>query len=191
MVVQISINELVIALNEANLLWILVPIFFVGIVTDKYQEEFGTDIGNAISNGAMVIFTGFSWLQIIEMRINYPENFILSQYLFTIFIIVYGFAIMVSGFKGGEFATKYGRTRVLTFMLMFFTMMIYTPLMYNFVSIILFVLLFPFYYAFITELVKVLPNLDETNPVKEKPKTNFENRTIIHIGKEKLEEYLK
>ena len=191
MVVQVSINELVLALNEANLLWIVVPIFFVGIVTDKYQEEFGTDLGNAISNGAMVIFTGFTWLQIIEMRINYPENFILSQYLFTAFIIIYGFAIMVSGFRKSEFALKYGRTRVLTFMLMFFSMMIYTPLMYNFVSILLFVLLFPFYYAFITELIKVLPNLDDTTPVKEKPTVNYENRKLIHIGKEKLKEYLE
>lgn len=191
MVLQISINELILALNEANMLWIIVPIFFVGIVTDKYQEEFGTDLGNAISNGAMVIFTGFSWLQIIEMRTNYPENFIFSQYLFTAFIIIYGFAIMVSGFKKSEFATTYGRTRVLTFMLMFFTMMIYTPLMYNFVSILLFVLLFPFYYAFITELIKILPNLDDTNPVKEKLAVNYENRKLIHIGKEKLEEYLK
>ena len=191
MVIQITIDELIYALNEANLLWVLVPIFFAGIISDKYQEEFGTDLGNAISNGVMVLFTGFSWLQIISLRTNFPQNFIVSQYIFSILIITYGFTIIASGFRKSEFATKYGRTRVLTFMLMFFTMMIYTPLMYNFVSIILFVLLFPFYYAFITELIKVLPSLDESNPVKERPKISYENRKLIYIGKEKLKEYLE
>jgi len=186
----ISIEEIIYAINDSNFLWVLIPIFFVGIITDKYQEEFGIDLGNAISNGAMVIFTGFSWLQIIEMRVDYPQNFIISQYLFTSFIITYGFIILVSGFKKGEFAKKYGRTRVLTFMLMFFTMMIYTPILYNFFSILLFIFLFPFYYAFITELIKVLPNLDESQNIKEE-NINYESQNIIHIGKQKLEEYLK
>ena len=115
MVIQLTINEIVFALNEANLLWVLVPIFFVGIVTDKYQEEYGTDLANAISNGAMVIFTAFSWLQIISLRQNYPSNFIISQYIFSVIIIIYGLAIMSSGFKKSNFAIIYGRTRVLTF----------------------------------------------------------------------------
>jgi len=50
---------------ENGLMWIIIPIFFIGVITDKYQEEFKTSIGNAISNGALIIFTGFSWFEII------------------------------------------------------------------------------------------------------------------------------
>lgn len=155
--VRVDFIDIVYGIQNSNFLWILIPIFFIGIVTDKYQEEFGTSIGNAISNGALIIFTGFSWMQLISGRENFPIDVTISQYIFSILIIGYGFAIIASGFGSGEFAKKYGRIRVITFMLMFFTMIIYVPILYNFISIIMFVLLFPFYYAFITELLKIMP----------------------------------
>ncbi len=155
---KVLFSDIVYGIQNSNFLWILIPIFFIGIITDKYQEEFGTSVGNAISNGALIIFTGFSWMQLISGRDNFPIDVTLSQYLLSILIIGYGFAIIASGFGTGSFAQKYGRIRVITFMLMFFTFIIYVPILYNFVSIILFVLLFPFYYAFITELLKIMPN---------------------------------
>lgn len=155
---KVDFIDIVYGVQNSNFLWILIPIFFIGIITDKYQEEFGTSVGNAISNGALIIFTGFSWMQLISSRSHFPVDVTISQYFLSILIIVYGFAIIASGFGTGDFAQKYGRIRVITFMLMFFTMIIYVPILYNFISIVLFVLLFPFYYAFITELLKVMPN---------------------------------
>lgn len=183
----VHISEIILAFQQSNFLWLIIPIFFIGVVTDKYQEEFGTSVGNAISNGALIIFTGFSWMQLISSRVGFPVDFTLSQYLFSILMIIYGFAIVASGFRTGEFAKKYGRIRVITFMLMFFTMMIYVPLLYNFVSILVFVLLFPFYYAFITELVKVMPRAGgKLNEVG--TRSNVPTKKII---KAKLKEYLK
>lgn len=155
--VIVNFIDIVSRIQNNNFYWILIPIFFIGIITDKYQEEFGTSIGNAISNGALIIFTGFSWMQLISGRSQFPIDITISQYLFSVLIIFYGFLIIASGFCSGKFAKKYGRIRVVTFMLMFFTMIIYVPILYNFVSIIMFVLLFPFYYAFITELLKIMP----------------------------------
>lgn len=196
--VMITIQELIISIQQNNFFWIVIPVLFIGILTDKYQEESGTSIGNAISNGALIIFTGFSWIQIISSRINFPIDIAASQYLLAVFIILYGFSIIGSGFGTGEFAKKYGRIRVITFMLIFFTMMIYVPLLYNFISIVLFVLLFPFYYAFITELVKVMPIANSKNITREYidfsraelKKLSF-NKRFISIGKSKLEEYLE
>ena len=150
--VKVSIYEIIGAIQSSNLLWILIPIFFIGVITDKYQEEFKTSLGNAISNGALIILSGFSWLQLIYSResMNFQDELILRQTILSITIISYVFLISVLVFKTGEFARLYGRIRVITFRLMFFTMIIYIPILYNFVSIILFVLLFPFYYAFIT-----------------------------------------
>ena len=140
-----------------------------------------TSIGNAISNAALVIFTGFSWLQLITSRPDFPPAATFSQIIFSLFIIAYGFAIMGSGFMTGNFAKKYGRIRVITFMLLFFTIMIYVPILYNFVSIILFVLLFPFYYAFITELLKVMPQAGSMleKEKKAKKKENFTVRRFV------------
>lgn len=204
--VQIHISELIMAFQESNILWIIIPIFFIGVTTDKYQEEFGTSVGNAISNGALIIFTGFSWLQMISSRgPSFPIDISLSQIFLTVFIIAYGFSIVASGFRTGEFARVYGRIRVVTFMLIFFTMIIYIPLMYNFVSIVLFVLLFPFYYAFITELVKVLPSTGSTAfassksiyrvtpPHKKSAPVSLSSnsRSFLYIGREKILEYLR
>jgi len=187
--VKVSIFEIIDAVNASNFLWIIIPIFFIGIITDKYQEEFKTSVGNAISNGALIIFSGFSWLQLIFSRGNsLPIDFTISQFIFSIIIIIYGFTIIASGFRTGEFARVYGRIRVITFMLMFFTMIIYIPILYNIISLIIFVLLFPFYYAFITELIKVMPNARSNQkpiPVENIKKVN------IKLLKNKMKEYLE
>lgn len=185
--VTVHVTEILEGVINSDFLWILIPIFFIGIVTDKYQEEFGTSVGNAISNGALIIFTGFSWMQQISSREYFPIDITLSQYLFAILLIVYGFSIVGSGFKSGQFAKKYGRIRVVTFMLMFFTMMIYVPILYNFVSIVLFVFIFPFYYAFITELIKIMPSSSGKNVIENKIE---KNNDLIKIGKKKIKEYL-
>ncbi|MDA3856114.1 MAG: hypothetical protein PF569_07695 [Candidatus Woesearchaeota archaeon] len=194
----ITIQELLMSIHQNNFFWIVIPILFIGIVTDKYQEESGTSVGNAISNGALIIFTGFSWIQIISSRINFSIDVIASQYIFAVFIILYGFSIIGSGFGSGEFAKVYGRIRVITFMLIFFTMMIYVPLLYNYVSVVLFVLLFPFYYAFITELIKIMPvagskmvNKEYIDFSKSELKKLSLNQRFITIGKAKIYEYLE
>lgn len=183
---RIHISDLAFAFQESNILWILIPIFFVGIITDKYQEEFGTSLGNAISNGALIIFTAFSWLQLISTRgEEFAIDITVSQLLFTLFIILYGFAIVASGFESGEFAKKYGRIRVITFMLIFFTIMVYIPYFYNFISIIIFVLLFPLYYAVITHLIEILPSAST------KEKQQEQNTSTLESAEKRLKEYLK
>jgi len=75
-------------------------------------------------------------------------------------------------------------------MLMFFTMMIYIPETYNFMSIVLSVLLFPFYYAFLFELIKILPSLnkiDNSYRIKEKIVHKYYMGPFIT----KIKEYLK
>ncbi len=192
---KVHITEIILGFQDSNILWLIIPIFFIGLITDKYQEEFGTSVGNAISNGALIIFTGFSWLQLITSRgINFPVDVTLSQTILTGFIIFYGLSIVFSGFLKGIFAKTYGRIRVITFMLIFFTIIIYVPILYNFVSVILFVLLFPFYYAFITELIKVLPSArsknQELNSIKKNIKFQHNSKSLEN-AKNKLIQYLK
>ncbi len=192
--VKIHIDEIILAISESNFLWILVPIFFIGIITDKYQEEFSTSIGNSISNGALIIFSGFSWLQIIFSREQLPVDVTISQIILSGFIIIYGLAIIISGFKTGHFARIYGRIRVITFMLIFFTTIIYVPILYNMVSIVLYVLLFPFYYAFITELIKVMPSASGERIIRENYvdlKDLKLHQRVFRIGKFKIREYLQ
>jgi len=191
--VTIGAEEIVYGLKEANFIWLLIPIFIIGIVTDKYQESNGTSIGNAISNGTLIIFTGFSWLQVISSRYNFPLDIEASQYLFSFLIILYGFIIIASGFFTGEFARVYGRIRVVTFMLMFFTLMIHVPLFYNFVSVLIFVLIFPVYYVLISELIKFLPSTKKEVKIEKNYRKRYENdkrKGFITFGRAKLKEYL-
>ncbi len=192
---KVHITEIILGFQDSNILWLIIPIFFIGLITDKYQEEFGTSVGNAISNGALIIFTGFSWLQLITSRgINFPVDVTLSQTILTGFIIFYGLSIVFSGFLKGIFAKTYVRIRVITFILIFFTIIIYVTILYNFVSVILFVLLFPFYYAFITELIKVLPSArsknQELNSIKKNIKFQHNSKSLEN-AKNKLIQYLK
>ncbi|MFP4401979.1 MAG: hypothetical protein ACLFPL_02005 [Candidatus Nanoarchaeia archaeon] len=154
-----NIEPILIQLQETQFFWLIIPIFFIGIVTDKYQEEFETSLGNAISNGTLILFTAFSWIDVILSRVGVlPNEFVFSQLLFAGLIIMYGVAIILSGFRKGIFAKTYGRIRVVTFMLIFFTLMIYSPFLYNFTSIISFVIIFPLYYLVVTKLISILPS---------------------------------
>lgn len=185
---SIYLSDIVSSLQNTNYIWLIIPIFFIGVITDKYQEEFGTSVGNAISNGALVIFTGFSWIQMISSRVSFPIDVTISQYIFSIILIVYGMAIMISGFTDSNFARKYGRIRVITFMLMFFTMMLYIPILYNFVSIIMFVFLFPFYYAFISELIRIMPNVKKS---KIGQREDITSKNFKKIFRKRIKEYLE
>ena len=151
------IENFIFGISFSDLIWILLPIFFVGLITDKYQEEFKTSVGNAVSNGAFMIFTGFSWLQLIFSKLSFSIDIILSQILLSFFIIF-------SGFYKQKFAENFGRIRVITFMLVFFTILIYMPDLLNLLSIFLVLLVFPFYYFFITELIKFLPSINRKGP---------------------------
>ena len=84
---------------------------------------------------------------------------------------------------------------------MFFTMMIYVPIFYNYISILLFVLVFPFYYAFISELIKALPGTGkstggliktlESNIKRNQNLLNTDSKTFFESIKHKIDEYLK
>ena len=187
------LDTILIGLNEANFFWLVIPIFFIGIITDKYQEEVKTTIGSAMSNGALVIFSAFSWVEIIITRANiYPPEFIFSQLLFSFFIMIYGFAIIISSFRTKDFAKKYGRIRVITFMLVFFTIMIYSPALYNYGSVVAFVIIFPFYYALVTELIKIMPSAKEDYKVVQAvDDSQNKYKSTSEFLKIKINEYLK
>lgn len=182
---QVHISDISTSFQNPDFFWILIPIFFIGVITDKYQEEFGTSIGNAISNGALIIFTGFSWMQVISSRGLQYFDVALSQYLFAALVIGYGFAIIASGFGTGAFAQKYGRIRVITFMLLFFTLMIYVPILYNFISIIIFVLIFPLYYAFITWVIHSMPSAGKNTSIVRQHIIDPKNSESLKVVKKK------
>ena len=185
----VHVSEIAQSIQDTNIIWILVPIFFIGVITDKYQEELGTSIGNAISNGALVIFTSFSWLQHISTRDPLPLDITLSQYFLTFLAILYGFLIIASGFRKVYFATKYGRIRVITYILMFVTLIIHVPILYNPISVLSLILILPFYYAFITELIKVFPNPNEKREIHIYD-PHIEEKAKIEKFKRKIHEYL-
>ena len=46
-----------------DLLWIIIPIYLTWIFTDFFQERRGTSLGNAITNGAVVLWVCVDWLR--------------------------------------------------------------------------------------------------------------------------------
>jgi hypothetical protein len=165
------LNDLV----NSNVLWLLVPVFFVGVITDKYQEQFKTSVGNAISNGSMIIFTSFTWLQYV-LNTNYNNSIIISQIIFIFLMITYAISIISSGFLKNEFAVVYGRIRVVTYFLLFFSFMVYLPTyFFNFKSLLFGILFFPIYYFLITYLIRKFPDANINKNVYKKVKNKLIN----------------
>jgi len=132
-----------------NLLWIIIPIYLTWIFTDFFQERRGTSLGNAITNGAVVLWVCVDWLR---QTVTLWETFsvvIFAKFGLLLVFFLYGMFIIIEGIKGRDFVTKFGRVRESAYI-----MLAFTPIMYGVVELTWMMLLsiivgFPvFYYAF-------------------------------------------
>ncbi|MBW2998049.1 hypothetical protein KY321_00790, partial [Candidatus Woesearchaeota archaeon] len=51
--------------QDLNMLWILIPIWINFLFTDFFQEKDKTSMGNAITNGAVLLWVGIDWIRLI------------------------------------------------------------------------------------------------------------------------------
>lgn len=146
---SIQFNELILT---------ILPIIVIGIITDKYQEEFNTKLGNVISNGALLIFSGFSWFQIIDLN-QMSEYKYLLLIIYTFLIIIYGMFLIGFSLEKKDFIKKYGNIRIITYILTVSTIMIFIPKLFtpNYIFIVFFI--GPYYYLFISKILPAFPEL--------------------------------
>lgn len=174
------------AKGNADILWIIVPIYISWALAEYYQEKTGTTTGNAISNGFVGLWVGIDWARRLVPSFAMTATFA-GKAAITLFMFAYGLLIIYSGMKGRKLAVLIGRVKEVSYLMIMFSPIVYglVPLSWNVViSIILF---FPIIYG-ITELVdRLTPTPAEevepqaarsTPPEMPQPVVSVEQQTI-------------
>ncbi len=146
----------VIPFQDVEVLWILVPIWINLIFTDFYQEKHGTNFGNAITNGSVMLWVGIDWIRFIVRTTDAFNSTLVLKLFFCFLAIILGILIIIEGVQGKKIVSFIGRVRETSYVMLVFSPVIYNlilPSWYYGLSIILFFPLFYFIFEMIDRLI--------------------------------------
>ena len=165
-------------LKDFNMLWIIIPAYLNWIFTEFYQEKKGTSLGNAVSNGVVVLWIGIDFARQLVSQLTL-KSLSISGFFLKFFIALlffgYGLAIIVEGIKGRALTRFIGRIREVTYAILVLTPMFYGVVALNFKIIFATVLFFPIFYGVVELIDRITPN----------PKTYEEEEEYERKQKEK------
>ncbi|MEK6807720.1 MAG: hypothetical protein AABX75_01695 [Nanoarchaeota archaeon] len=148
-------------LKDYNLLWIIVPIYLNWIFSEFYQEKKGTSFGNAITNGATMLWVGIDWMRttvnaFLAGSATFDGIFAAKVFL-SLLALAYALAIIIAGIKTMKIEHIIGRVRLVTYFSLMLTPVIYGIVSPEFLTIAAAVLFAPLFYIIIEIIDKVLP----------------------------------
>ncbi|HLC65547.1 MAG TPA: hypothetical protein VJI46_05495 [Candidatus Nanoarchaeia archaeon] len=143
-----------------RMLWVVAPVLFSWAFVEFYQEKKGTSLGNAISNGVMLLWVGIDWtrttINSIGPRIDYA--IFIPKLLMGVSLIIYGLYVMVAGVKAKGITKFLGRIRVVTYLILVFSPLFYGVIEFSFEFLLAIILFFPLFYYIVELIDRLLPN---------------------------------
>ena len=148
-------------LKNLDMLWIIVPIWGVWLFSEFFQEKKGTSFGNAVSNGATMLFVGVDWTRYVIRQLS-AGNLELGVKSVTLIvvaaaIILYGLTIIVLGIKANRLVRMIGRVRETTYFMVVFSPVIYGVENLSLRTAAVILAFFPVFYIIIEIIDRMLP----------------------------------
>ena len=148
-------------LKNLDMLWIIVPIWGVWLFSEFYQEKKGTSFGNAISNGATMLFVGVDWARHVISGLS-AGNLIVGLKFITLVavsaaVLIYGLAIIILGIKANKLVRIIGRVRETTYFMVMFSPIIYGVEEFSIRNATVILAFFPAFYILVEILDRLLP----------------------------------
>lgn len=148
-------------LRNLDMLWIIVPIWGIWLFSEFYQEKKGTSFGNAISNGATMLFVGVDWTRRVigdfsAGNLTFDWKFITLAVL-AAFVLIYGLAIIILGIKANRLVRVIGRVRETTYFMVMFSPIIYGVEGFTLRNATIILAFFPVFYIIIEIIDRLLP----------------------------------
>ncbi len=144
--------------QKPAMFWILIPIYLNWIFTDFFQERKGTSLGNAITNGAVVLWVSIDWTRTLIGSLHTFSWEIIIKFLLILLAFMYGLMITIEGIRGRDFVVRFGRCRETSYIMLMFTPAIYGVLHVTWQNMLAIVLFFPLFYYIMEWIdVKLLP----------------------------------
>ncbi len=147
--------------KNLDMLWIIVPVWCVWLFSEFFQEKKGTSFGNAITNGAVMLFVGVDWIRYIIRQIssgNAPVSAgSVTELVVSGTVIIVSIAIIFLGIRGNRIVKAIGRVRESTYILVMFTPVIYGVVEFTFRNLFIILAFFPVFYLVVELLDRILP----------------------------------
>ncbi len=148
-------------LRNLDMLWIIVPIWGVWLFSEFYQEKKGTSFGNAISNGATMLFVGVDWTRHVISDLT-SGSAVLGFKSVTLMalaaaVLVYGLSIIILGIKANRLVRLIGRVRETTYFMVMFSPIIYGVEGFTLRNAAIILAFFPVFYIIIEIIDRLLP----------------------------------
>ncbi|HIH42146.1 TPA: hypothetical protein HA246_00715 [Candidatus Woesearchaeota archaeon] len=150
-----------------EMLWIIIPTYLNWIFADFFQEKKGTSLGNAISNAVIILWAAVDWTR-TSIRFHGAKlitGWHLAGNIFaSVIVFAYGAWIVYEGIKGKNITHYIGRIRIVTYIVLMITPLVYNSDIALGKAIISMILFFPVYY-YLVELIDYL--LPDPESIKE------------------------
>lgn len=145
-----------------EILWIAIPLYLNWISTEIWQEKKGTSLGNAISNGFVVLWVALDWGKVTTRMLKDGaiglDLVFLTKTVVIILMLLYAAAIIIEGIRAKKITHYIGRIREVTYVCLMVTPIFYGLAPANWDTLVSILLFFPAFY-FIMELIcKIAPN---------------------------------
>ncbi len=145
--------------KNLELLWIIVPALISWVFNEFYQEKAGTSFGNAISNGAVLLWVGVDWTRTTTNLLNADTlGIIIFKYSLAAVVVLYGLFVIIWGAKGHKAIKFIGRSRNITYIIVMFSPLIYNAISVDFETFFCIFLFFPIFYLVIEILNIIIPD---------------------------------
>ena len=148
-------------LKDFNILWIIIPVYINWVFSEFYQEKKGTSFGNAITNGATMLWVGIDWMRttvnaFLAGSISLDGIFAAKVFL-SLLALTYALVIIIAGIKTMKIEHIIGRVRLVTYFSLMLTPIIYGIVQPEFMTTIAILLFAPVFYIAIEIIDKILP----------------------------------
>ncbi|PIN86189.1 hypothetical protein COV19_06235 [Candidatus Woesearchaeota archaeon CG10_big_fil_rev_8_21_14_0_10_44_13] len=147
----------VLPFKNLEILWILIPIWVNFIFADFFQEKKGTSFGNAIANGAVMLWVGVDWIRFLVRNHAGFDWVVILKFFLCLVVVVWGFLVIYEGIKRKKIIHFIGRIRVVSYVMMVLSPLIYNLTNVTFKYIAVIILFSPVFYLFFELIDKYAP----------------------------------
>ncbi len=162
----------------------MIPIYFTWVVTDIYQEKKGTSLGNAVTNGAIVLWVAIDWARYLIRTAQNPNFYFWSGIALSMIMLMYGALIIYLGIKTHGLTKHIGRIREISYIMIMFSPIIYGAVILSWKVFLTILVGLPIFYFAFEYLFNLIPDPKtyhaDKNHAAKKENPSPLNTNVVH-----------
>lgn len=159
---------------NAEMLWVLIPVWAIWFFVEFFQEKHGTTMGGAVSNSVVLLWGSVDCARQTTHWLAQNPGMIgeaIVRYVLIGILFAYGALIVMLGVKGNLLVEKIGRIRTVMYLFIMLVPVFYGEIEFSLSYLLGAIMLFPLFYYLIELIDRNTPDfraviLDARNGVE-------------------------